>query len=566
MARKSRYECSDNAALSARLRYTVAIYLRLSVEDGDSLESNSISNQRKMCLAFLEEHDDLELGTVYVDDGYTGMNYKRPGFQSMLSDLRAGKVNCVVVKDVSRLGRHYVMTSEYVEKLFPEMDVRLICINDDYDSEDSQSDRGSLLMPFKLIMNDTYVKDTARRIRSSIHAKMDNGEFLPPTGSVPYGYLRAPQKGTFELDAEAAPIVQRIYEMRAKGMMFNAIAKALNLEKIPCPGKLRYERGLSKSEKFGNALWIRGTIRKILSDDVYTGNRIHGKVGRDWLGGDKKRRPKEKWQIIPNAHPAIITQELFDQVQRVNQAELERRAAFEDRGNPTLDYREIFRGKVICGDCGAKMTSGILFNRGVEPVSINYDCNRYRDSNHQKCSRHYIRQEVLMDTLKHFLDKQVEIAVDVEKLILEARKKADSPDGIKSQLASLRVQRLHLEAKLEKLLEDVALGVLDPAEYALLKARYQKERAFIEQQEKYAHQEYENLKSAMSTAETWLADIRRYQAMPKIDRGIVDALIEQIVVYENRDLRICLTYGDPFAMLKACLDSSGKSSRGGENV
>ena len=429
MARKSRYTSPLQDISDVRPHCIAAIYLRLSVEDGDSLESNSIGNQRKICLAFLEKHSDFEIGAFYVDDGCTGMNYKRPGFQSMFADLRAKKANCIIVKDISRLGRHYIMTSEYVEKVFPEMGVRLICINDDYDSEDAHSDRDGLLMPFKLVMNDTYVKDTARRIQSSIHAKMDSGEYLPSSGSVPYGYQRAPEKGTFEIDSETAPVVRRIFEMRAEGMMFNAIAKTLDQEGIPSPGKIRYDRGITRAEKFKNALWLRGTIRKLTGDAVYTGSRIHGRVTRERLGGDKKARPKELWQIIPDAHLPIVTQELFDQVQEVNRAELERRAAYDKRDNPDPDYRDIFRGKVFCGECGAKMTAGILAGRKTTPVSVYFNCNQYRYSNHRRCSNHYIRQETLMDTLKHFLDKQMEIAVDVERLATEMRRIESTPDS-----------------------------------------------------------------------------------------------------------------------------------------
>lgn len=557
MARKSRYARPSSAKPSAvgHKRYRVAIYLRLSVDDGDSLESNSIGNQRKLCLAFLERHEDLELGSIYVDDGYSGMNYKRPGIQSMLSDLRTQKVNCVVVKDVSRLGRHYVMTSEYVEKIFPEMGVRLICINDDFDSDDPSSDHKGLLMPFKLIMNDTYVKDTSRRIRSSIHAKMEKGEFLPPVGSVPYGYLRAPEQGSYVIDLETAPVVQRIYEMRSRGMAFNNIARCLNQEGILSPGKLRFERGVCKAEKFKDSLWVRGTIRKITSDSVYIGDRTHGKVGCDRLGGDKKKRPKEAWQVISAAHPAIITQELFDQVQKINQAKLERRATYEKRGSPLLDYREIFRGKVICGDCGAKMTSGIVFD-GDTPVSVNYDCNRYRDTCHLRCSTHYIRQEVLMETLKHCLDKQVEAIADVERLITEAREMTDSPSGIKSRLAGLRVQRLNIDSKIERLLEDVTQEIIDKDEYLQIKAKYRREQELICYEEESALREYEELKSTMSTAETWLTKIRRYQELPKIDRKIFDALVDEMQVFESGEIHFKLTYGDPFKMLKAYLTSS----------
>ena len=555
MARKSRYTGSVQEIPEIRPHCIAAIYLRLSVEDGDSLESNSIGNQRKICLAFLEKHSDFEIGAFYVDDGCTGMNYKRPGFQSMFADLRAKKVNCIIVKDISRLGLHYIMTSEYVEKIFPEMGVRLICINDDYDSEDTYSDRDGLLMPFKLVMNDTYVKDTARRIQSSIHAKMDSGEYLPSSGSVPYGYRRAPEKGTFEIDGETAPVVRRIFEMRAEGMMFNTIAKVLNQEGIPSPGKIRYDRGLTKAEKFKNALWLRGTIRKLTGDAVYIGSRIHGKVARERLGGDKKARPKELWQIIPNAHPPIVTQALFDQVQEINQAELERRAAYDTLDNPDPDYRDIFRGKVFCGECGARMTAGILAGRKTTPVSVYFNCNQYRYSNHSRCSNHYIRQETLMDTLRHFLDKQVEIAVDIERLTTEIRKMESTPDSVQNRLASFRSQRMNLEAKQDRLLEDVAMGVLDREEYIRIKARYRSEHSLLEQQEQEAVQECERIKAALGTAETWLAAIRCYREIPKIDQEIVDVLVDRILVFEDKSIRISTTYGNPYALLETCLDS-----------
>lgn len=554
MARKSRYGNAAPVVTNAGPQYVAAIYLRLSVEDGDNLESNSIGNQRKLCLAFLEQHENFEIGGIYVDDGCTGMNYKRPGFQSMLADLRSKKANCIVVKDISRLGRHYIMTSEYVEKVFPEMGVRLICINDDYDSEGGYSDRESLLMPFKLVMNDTYVKDTARKIQSSIHTKMDRGEYLPSAGSIPYGYRRVPEKGTFEIDSETAPVVRRIFEMRANGMMFNAIAKELNREGIPSPGKLRYDRGMTKSEKFRNSLWIRGTIRKITGDIVYTGNRVHGKVGRDRLGGDKKWRPKELWQVVPNAHPAIVSQALFDRVQEVNRSELERRATFGKLESPTPDYREIFYGKVFCGECGARMTAGILAGRKTTPVSAYFNCNQYRDSNHQRCSNHYVRQETLMDTLKHFLDKQVEIAVDVERLTEEVRQNEKEPFSAQSRLASVRSRRIHLEAKQDRLLEDVSLGILDRDEYIRIKEQYRQEHSYLEQQEELVRKECEQVKEALGTAETWLAAIRRYRELPKIDRKMVDVLVDRIQVFEDRSIRILLTYSNPFAWLEAYLN------------
>lgn len=560
MARKSRYQ--DVSTLKNVLDkeiFIAGLYLRLSVEDGDDLENNSIGNQKKIAFDFLNGRTDITLGKTYVDNGRTGMNYKRPGFQAMFSDLEAGKINCVIVKDVSRLGRHYIMTSEYVEKIFPEMGVRLICINDNYDSEDPKADRDSLLMPFKLIMNDTYVKDTARKIKSSIDAKIRCGEYLPSASSVPYGYLRNPQESTYSIDPEPAAVVRRIFKMRAAGTMFNAIAKTLNEEGILCPGKLRYERGLTKASKYKDALWIRGTIRKITNDPVYVGRRVHGKVKRERLGGDKKRMSPEEWKIFENAHPAIISKELFDAVQAFNQTELERRGEFVKRDDPALDFRKLFVGKVFCGDCGALMSAGKQIQRATSelPNSVYFNCNEYRDSNHQRCSNHYIRQEDLMDALKHLLDRQIETAVDVERLMNEVRRTPMKRPGNPGNLhLSLRNRRFNLEEKLERLLEEVASGVLDREDYLQLKMGYLEEHALLEVRENEAKEQQDALRKAIKSTEDWLKTIEKYKEVPVIDRALVDALVDKILVYDNKSIHICLTYSDPYTPLAAYLEDA----------
>ena len=315
MARKSRVNRLKEAAPEEEILILAGEYGRLSVEDGDDIEQNSIGNQQKITLHYLEEHPEIKLVDTYYDNGYTGMNYERPGFIRMLKDLKSGRINCVIVKDISRLGRHFVMTSEFVERTFPEMGVRLICINDSYDSMDGNADASALTMPLKMVMNDYYVKDISNKIRSSISAKMTGGEFIPAAGSIPYGYVRNAEFTTYDIDPEPAEVVKKIYQLRAGGESFNAIARILNEKNIPSPGKLRLLRGITKAKKYENALWIRGTIRKICSDQVYIGNRIHGKVKRDKVGLEKKRRNEEEWQVIENAHPAIISVPLYEKVQ-----------------------------------------------------------------------------------------------------------------------------------------------------------------------------------------------------------------------------------------------------------
>ena len=424
MARKSRYavELKEEKKTAMLL---AGVYTRLSIEDEDDEEQNSIGNQKKIALDYLKDKEDIVLAEYYVDNGYTGMNYNRPDYQRMMDDIRSGKINCVIVKDISRLGRHFVMTSEYVEKVFPMMNVRLICINDDFDSFDEHCDSAALLLPFKMVMNDSYVKDISKKIRSSISAKINSGEYLPSASSIPYGYIRNPEENTYDIDEETAPIVKRIFEMRANGVALNTIAKTLNEEGIPCPGKLRYIRGITKAEKYENALWIHGTLRKILMDQVYIGNRVHGRVKRDKLGMEKTRRSEEECQVIENAHNPIISKELFTAVQNAMNEATEKRRAYKKQDAPKEDHRDTLRSKVYCGDCGSMMRGskglGRAKENGERKAFVYYDCGKYVESGRVVCSAHYIRQEEIMDSLKNALDAQINAAIDLETLVKEVQ-------------------------------------------------------------------------------------------------------------------------------------------------
>ena len=482
MARKSRYAVLPEAVHEKVLGYRAGLYRRLSEEDGDNEEQNSLGNQKKIVQDYLEGKEDIEIIETYTDNGYTGMNYDRPDYIRMMADLQDNKINCIIVKDISRLGRHFVLTSELVERTLPEMGIRLICVNDNYDSLDKQSNTSALMLPLKMVMNDSYAKDISVKIRSSISAKMHAGEFLPANGSIPYGYLRNPQGVTYDVDPETAPIVDRIFRMRARGDGFNTIARALNLDGVPCPGKLRFLRGITKADKYEDAVWIRGTIRKITQDEVYIGKRIHGKLKRDRIGRDKKACPKEDWLIIENAHPPIIDKELFDKVQEVNEKELKRLASYQKQAGPENDYRKILYRKVYCADCGHLMyaTFGYSRKRGT-PGRINYVCGNYITTNRLHCSRHAIRQESLMTAVMNALQNMVRACIDAETMAQELQNAPETmhfQKKARNELTALRIKRENQDAKMEQLLFDLTSGLLDREDYESSKRQYTTEMNF----------------------------------------------------------------------------------------
>lgn len=555
MARKSRVNLTETPAEVMSFVFLAGLYLRLSDEDGDDIETNSIGNQKKLAYHYLADHPEIQVIDTYIDHGYTGMNFRRPEFMRMKEDFISGKINCIIVKDVSRLGRNFVQTSEYVEKIFPDLGIRLICVNDNYDSIDTSADSAALMLPFKMVMNDAYSRDTSAKIRSSITAKMNNGEYLPSASSIPYGYIRNPNKITFDVDTEAAECVNLIFQLRAERMPFNSIAKELNKRNIPCPGKLRFIRGLTKNELYAHAEWIRGTIRKITGDPVYLGHRIHGKVKRDKIGLDKTRRPKEEWQIIENTHPPIISKELFDMVQKINFEEVEKRRQFEKRAEPGLDYRSVFRDKLFCADCGAKMVAqkGCARSEAKTPSRIFFDCNNYRYSNHQRCCSHYIRQETVMEAVSDLLNKQIEIAVDVEKLLKDVAqmpKINNYQSGIRDQLLSVATRKKNLEMKIEQLLIDLTEGLLDRDEYEYIKKNYTHQLVQLSDLEDSLNIRAQGFDSAVMTTQKWLHAIKEYKALPVINREIVDILIEKILISDSQKVKIELAYKDPYEPLK----------------
>lgn len=560
MARKSRFiadvrEEKKSAVLLA------GIYTRLSIEDEDDEEQNSIGNQKKIVLDYLKDKTDVVAAEYYVDNGYTGMNFNRPDFQRMLNDLRTGKINCVIVKDISRLGRHFVMTGELVEKIFPMMGVRLICINDDYDSADEKCDSAALLMPFKMVMNDSYVKDISKKIRSSISAKMNSGEYLPSASSIPYGYIRNPEKNTFDVDEETAPVVVRIFEMRASGMALNTIAKTLNEEGVLCPGKLRYVRGITKAAKYENALWIHGTLRKILMDQVYIGNRVHGRIKRDKLGMDKTRRSTEEWQVIENAHPAIVSNELYERVQKAMNQAVAKQKAYKKQDAPETDYREVFREKVYCGDCGSMMRAckglGRANENGERKAFLYYDCGKFLDSGRAVCKAHYIRQEEIMDALKNALNTQLCAAIDFEAFVKEVRsmpKVVHYESSVKNQLTGVQSKRRNIEQRLEQLIVDLTDGLIDKQEYTYAKKRYHQELERILEEENKLFTSSKRFENIVTSSERWLQMLKEYQSIPNIDRTAVGFLVRRICVFQNRRIELILNYEDPFRLVAEYLN------------
>lgn len=544
--------------------YKACLYLRLSDEDERSIEDNSIGNQKKICLEHLKKLPEIEVIASYIDNGASGTNFSRPGFKRMLQDLTNGRINCVVVKDLSRLGRNYLETSEYLEKFFPEAGIRFIAVNNGYDSIRKLDGKQEIVIPFSNIVNDMYAKDVSRKIRSSIKTLMKCGEFLPPSGSIPYGYLRDEKNNTYIIDKETAPIVQEIFKMKLQGVSDCEIIRTLNREQIPSPGKIRYLRGMTKAEKYKDAVWVGSTLRKLLANEVYLGHRIHGKVKRDCMGAEKKRRPQEEWEYIYNVHPALISEGDFKKIQQIKEKGREKQAQCNKHQKLSLEERRLLTGKIYCGDCGTLM-GGRKGNQRLtskELPRIFYQCGGYEYSGRTRCFNHYISQKDVLEKIKNALNVQFKLIAESDRVIKRIQ------DDKKEMLAlhdkkrkEINDELAKMEMKKERLLIDYNNGTINSEEYKYIRQKYDEEEQKLRRILVFAEKERKNQEKQLRTIEEWVKLMKQFMPQKNIDRKLIEHLIDTIYVYGNKNVEIVFLFKNEIEELTGAAREAERKER-----
>ncbi len=496
-------------------RYKVAAYLRLSNDDyGNTQESNSISSQRWMITDFVQRNDDLELVDEFVDDGYTGTNFNRPGIKKLLHEIEEGHINCVVVKDLSRFGRDYIDMGNYLERYFPENNIRFIAINDGYDSQ-SKTSCDDFMMPLKNVINAHYSKDISKKVKSAFKVKQSQGEFVGAFAS--YGYQKHPMdKHKLVIDEDAAQVVRRIFQLYNSGVGKNGIAQLLNKERIPCPSEYKKLKGLNY--KNANRLdytsyWTYSTIARILENEMYLGNMVQSKTIRTKIRGKASKLDEDQWIVVEGKHEAIIDKDVWE----VTQELLKRRTR-------QLDFESeigLFSGYIKCGDCGR------AFAKIRRRNNIFYVCGSYKRYSKDVCSSHEIREDILEQLI---LDKINEELIKLEEIVvptLSVRKaKADKEPYL------IRLEKIY---KLKKeLYEDFKQRILTKEEYDSYKQDYLREEELIQGQLK-------SLESQTNMDEEknhWVENLRKYKKLQKLDRETLACILDSVTVFENEEEKV----------------------------
>ena len=553
MARKSRK--NTGAVIEAPVQisnyFPTAIYVRLSIENsGKDDDGDSIANQISFCKAYLTEHTDLKLYDIYEDNGEKGTNFDRPEFKRMMDDIRSGKVKCVLVKDLSRFGRDYIEAGEYLEKIFPFMGIRFISITDGYDSLNCDDAEGALMIPLKNMINDVYAKDISRKIITSFRARQEKGEFLP--AFAPYGYVKSKEVAyRYEIDQETAPYVRMIFEWKAEGVSHNEICKRLNDMGAVTPARRKVDLGIWRAEKYKHTVWHGRTIIDIMKNPTYTGCIVYGRIPKSLYEGIKMHRaPEEEWRYVPDAHEPIVSQELFDKVQKMFADRAEKFKAKMDENAPLRELvTNHFKGKIYCGDCGKRM-------RFVKPTDKRYPidqdhavyvCGGYLDSGYSRCSRHSIRYPVVADAVLAAINIQLELALKQEQLIRQMRgsvKEKNLIDKYVGQINYLSQELKKLNGKREALFENFAEGILDEAEYQFAKKKYDDEAAEIEKKLTVEKAKKVQLDDILSLSNEWLVAIHKAENVTEIDVGLVKHMISAVKIFEDNRVEVELNFGD----------------------
>lgn len=304
-------------------RFLVALYIRLSKEDSGKKNQNTVENQIALLEDYVKDKPDMEIYDIYIDNGFSGTNFQRPAFHKMMEDVGKNVINCIVVKDLSRFGRSYLEIGDYLEKIFPFLNIRFISVTDNFDTF-ALAARGNgvsqgIEIPLKNIINEVYAKDISRKVGSALENKKKRG--LCHGGMAPYGYAKSKtEKGKYEVDEEAAKVVRYIFELRAQGYGYSSIVKLLNEKGIKSPSAYRFEKGIVKNEQMKDVLWKIYAIEDMLRDEVYLGSMVRGKTHSALYKGEKRHHvPREDWIVVPGTHEAIVSKEIFAAAQAVNE-------------------------------------------------------------------------------------------------------------------------------------------------------------------------------------------------------------------------------------------------------
>lgn len=537
------------------ISYMAAVYLRLSKEDADLLstadkkESNSIANQKALILKELESMPDVTLYDIYIDDGYTGLNFERPEFRRMRNDIYDGKVNMVIVKDLSRLGRDYIESGRYVKKIFPSLNVRFVSVLDHFDSLTATESDMNLLLPVKNFVNDSYSRDISGKIRSHQEVMRESGLYIG--AYVAYGYKKSEDdKRRIVPDEYSADIVKRIFAWKLEGMSAEGIAKKLNQIGIIPPSEYKRYMGLNYKcgfQKKARAEWSAVTVGRILRNKIYIGVLEQGKSKKvNYKLKKIVQKPESEWAVVEKAHEPIISKADFENVARLLRA--------DTRKSPGKDKTYLFSGLIYCGECGKGMVRRT--SQRKDGSGVCYICSTYNKG--EGCSRHAIEETALEKIVLDAVNRHIEHVEKLDQLLSLIDKMEIKYDDIIANdqeiLQKYEEQKRCREMEIS-LHKDLLDGIISKEEYKQFSQICAERTKAADQAIISLRNELEKVFSKGLLKNEWMKYFTENRNIKKLDRNIVVSLIEKIIIHEDSRLELIFMYEDEYKTALKIADS-----------
>lgn len=531
--------------------WDAGLYLRLSRDD-EKFESESISSQREILKRFVEQNSDIRVHDIYIDDGWSGTNFERPEFRRLESDLKAKKINCIIVKDLSRFARNCSEIGNYLSVVFPYLKTRFICINDNVDSYLDPESLDNISTKFKNLINEEYCHDISVKCKSSLTIRRESGEYI---GSFPcYGYVKDPKDyHKLIIDEEPAEVVKRIYRTFLAGESMRGIVRALNSENILPPTlykKAKYTKYNPNIAPDKEVVWTARTIKRILTNQMYVGDLVQNVMNNVSYRYQKCRAvDRENWIIVSDTHQPIISREDFAKV-----AELLKR---DVRISPTSQNLGVLSGFIKCGDCKRGMIKKSL-NNGWKTYNY-YFCSTYKNKGRELCTKHTISAEKVEEAVLAFLKVNIALAVElfpVLQIINNSPERVGESEKFKALLEKYTGER-HRYLKLkEELYPDYKAGLIDLSEYEDYRKRYTKKLEEIDQSINRVKEHIEEISRGISAENKFISEFKKYKTITSLNREIVCALIENVYVYEDNRIEIAMKYRDEFQTIIEYLNNN----------
>ncbi|MCI7396248.1 MAG: recombinase family protein [Erysipelatoclostridium ramosum] len=512
------------------------MYLRLSKEDGEKVESNSISNQREMINAYARKNQFTIVGE-YVDDGYSGANFDRPNFKEMIKDAYDKKFDTIIVKDLSRFGRDYIEAGKFIQRIFPENGIRFISVNDNYDSKSADMNDTHLILPIKNFINDSYCRDISNKVKSSQKIKREKGDYI--SAFAPYGYKKSDEnKNKLMVDEQAAPNIKNIFDMKLMGYSSKAIADELNHLGVLTPRKYKESQGFKcngfQNIKGGN--WSAKAVNRIIENEVYIGNTLQGKsITLNYKNKKQIEKEKEEWIRVEDTHEAIISKEIFAIANTMLKRDLN-----NSRGKDKID---IFAGMLFCKECGSSLIRRTVKYKEREEVF--YICSKYNKE--KSCKRHSVKEETLIKAVSKIIEAYIEFN---EKLYSKVQLIDINRNLKDNQIPILKREKAMTEELLSSLYLDLKEDVISKEEYHLFRKNYMEKLTKLDESIQYRLKRQEDTKYKIDENKSWIIDINRYKNLSEIDRLSVVMLIDKIYISEDKTIDVRFNHTEELSLLE----------------